>query len=730
MSNIRVRKQSDYKEGQKRDKAGYFSFGSENADENLAAMNSYAAEFPEETAIARSNNDFIGIDSSRTSIKSSYHRGDYEHYRPNEATPWRSKDVIKKSMEICEDVGRIKEIFSLMADFTCQGINLQHPVPATDRLYKNWFKEVKGAERSERFCYYLLSQGNVPIYRKWGKQKVKDIKKWKSVHSTTTATARKVDGIDIKKHRIPIKYKFLNIMTIEPEYGDDNPLYGLDEKEQYYLKLTRGVQEALRSGVTSDGILTPIKKMGLLDGTTKRKPLKKDNFTVHFYKKDDWKPWATPVLRSIFRNVAMLRKLELADASALDGIISSVRLWRLGSLDHKIAPNGAMINKLRNVLATGSGGGTLDLIWGPDLDFKESDSNSYKFLGPEKYQSTLDAIYSGLGVPPALRGVSGEGLGNNFISLQTFIERLQYIRTVLVEFWTTELKIFQAALGLPSLPTITFDKMVLGDETAEKQLLLSLVDRGIISEEAMQVYCGFVPKIEDARNEREEKMREKGKKAPKASPYHNPQLIHELKKIFAQQGEVTPSEVGLELEERKEGETTKMETMTDTQLKLAKEKGGSGSQNLPNSRKPNGDAGGRPKNSKDTQKRKQRKISPQTTAFVNTYAWASSAQQIISETVTPKYLQSKGKKNLRSLSAQDKAECESLKQAILFSLPVYAEISPDEVYKLLEDNVQLDENVTEAISSCIAEIHKSTGKNATVDEIRDICAIIYSLEQD
>ena len=50
------------------------------------------------------------------------------------------------------------------------------------------------------------------------------------------------------------------------------------------------------------------------------------------------------------------------------------------------------------------GGGTMDLVWGPDLDFKESNSQVYKFLGSEKYQPLLTSIYAGLGIPPTLTG--------------------------------------------------------------------------------------------------------------------------------------------------------------------------------------------------------------------------------------------------------------------------------------------------------------------------------------
>ena len=67
----------------------------------------------------------------------------------------------------------------------------------------------------------------------------------------------------------------------------------------------------------------------------------------------------------------MLEKMKLADLAALDGAISNVRLWRIGDLDHKIIPTKAAINKLRDILASNVGGGTMDLVWGPEIDFKE-----------------------------------------------------------------------------------------------------------------------------------------------------------------------------------------------------------------------------------------------------------------------------------------------------------------------------------------------------------------------
>ena len=55
------------------------------------------------------------------------------------------------------------------------------------------------------------------------------------------------------------------------------------------------------------------------------------------------------MIYAILDDIIMLEKMRLADLSALDGAISNIRLWTLGSLDHKIHQTAA-INKLRDIL--------------------------------------------------------------------------------------------------------------------------------------------------------------------------------------------------------------------------------------------------------------------------------------------------------------------------------------------------------------------------------------------
>lgn len=48
-----------------------------------------------------------------------------------------------------------------------------------------------------------------------------------------------------------------------------------------------------------------------------------------------------------------------------------IRLWKLGSLEHKMYPTQNSVNKLTELLGSIKVGETADLIWGPDIECLE-----------------------------------------------------------------------------------------------------------------------------------------------------------------------------------------------------------------------------------------------------------------------------------------------------------------------------------------------------------------------
>ncbi len=48
-----------------------------------------------------------------------------------------------------------------------------------------------------------------------------------------------------------------------------------------------------------------------------------------------------------------------------------IRLWKLGSLEHKILPTYAAIQKLREILSQSNSLEFVDIVWGPDIEVTE-----------------------------------------------------------------------------------------------------------------------------------------------------------------------------------------------------------------------------------------------------------------------------------------------------------------------------------------------------------------------
>jgi hypothetical protein len=353
----------------------------------------------------------------------------------------------------------------------------------------------------------------------------------------------------------------------------------------------------------------------------------------------------------------MLEKMRLADMSALDGAISNIRLWTLGNLDHKILPNKTAINKLRNILASNTGGGTMELVWGPELSYTESNSQVYKFLGSEKYTSVLNSIYAGLGVPPTLTGMANNGGGftNNFISLKTLVERLQYGRDQLTKFWERELELVRRSMGFRKPAHVVYDQMSLSDESAEKNLLIQLADRDIISHETILERFKEVPSVEKMRLKREGKARTSEKLPEKASPFHNPQ---------------------------KDFEIEKMDKQAEINEKIAENKQQS---------KPIQPAG-RPLKKQDEKPRKKRVETPKSKPGVaELILWAGKSYDTISENFNKAFLAINEKKNMRSLTKAQVSDLEKVKLDVLLNLKPLSEIKEEDFKKTLYGDKKMPE---------------------------------------
>lgn len=708
----------------KKEEELFFSLGSNQA-ENQKLIEKHADVYGDLQLMSRStantSRTFVGHDPN-FSVKSDYTRDDYERFRTSERVPTQSKEIMNICNKAYKRVGIVRNVIDLMGDFATKGIRLQHTNPSIQKFFNQWFKKVNGKERSERFLNNLYRLGNVVVNRSNGKLTKKVIEVMKKSEGAINSVSD-IDLIDesVYKNKIlPLKYTFINPISIE----EKNPaLASFTGKKTLCIRLNSNLKNEIVKIKNQTLELYSIPKF-VRDAISRGEDLielEKDKMSVYHYKKDDWEDWADPITYSILDNLLTLEKMNLADLSALDGAISNIRLWTLGIFDgpnNSIMPTKAGIAKLRNILANNVGGGTIDLVYGPELKFTESNTNVHQFLGSEKYTVTFDLIYDGLGIPSALRsGGSNTSSSTGHIALKTLIERLQYGRDVLTTFWEQEVGIVCKAMGFKEYPHIAYDQMVLSDEAAEKQLFLNLVDRDIVSNSTLLEKFDIAPHIESARVNSE--SRKRGKSRPlKASPFHNAQLDHDFKKIILQNGGIAPSELGIKLEERKKGEKSAMELEAKYSKKVEKTNLGT-------------DGAGRPKNVTETNKRKPKpsgktNLKAGSASFVDIFLWANSAQKEISDIVVPKALINYGKKNVRSLSKEQFDELEQIKAGILFSISPYDDINEELVYNSLTNNKSTVEDI-KSIQVLSNRFALNNNRMPNTEELREITSSAYAL---
>ena len=678
-----------------------------------AANQAYENNTPvqSEKALAYTYRTYIDIEPDR-SVRTSITRNDYYRFRPEEAMPTRQKRIMKMCMDAYDRVGIIRNVIDLMGDFAAQGIDIVHPNKSIERFYKKWFQQVNGVERSERFLNYLYRTGNVVVKRRTAKV---NAAKEEELRKATAETDIEIVNAKYPKREIPWVYDFLNPLAVDVLNYYNGMFIG---EPKYILNLSKTTYDSFQSSnVTMRNTfskLPPDIQKQITEGK-RQLPLDPEKISVFNYKKDDWLVWANPMIYAILDDLIMLEKMKLADLAALDGAISQIRLWRIGSLDHKIIPKRDVINKLRNILASNTGGGTMDLVWGPELDFKESESQVYKFLGNEKYQPVLASIYSGLGIPPTLTGAGGSGGGysNNFVSLKVLIERLEYGRQILKQFWTKEIEIVQRAMGFRVPAQIRFDSIILSDESAAKQLLINLADRDIISHETVLERFGEMPEIERVRTRREEQNRRNDSVAPrKASPYHNPNLRTDIAKVLV-------TKDALDDEFYDDIDIPKR----DVPLPPAP-KGGLGNPTSPTAPPKSNPQGGRPLNTKDSTKRKQKKVLPKSGEAAATL-WAYNIQKSIAEEITPMMLSFYDKKNVRSLTKAEFDQLEYLKLCLLTGLEPFMELNPEVIKDLIDMNHKPSQAFINKVGDEIDNFVYLNTRKPTVDEMKYIYASVY-----
>ncbi len=492
---------------------GYVSFNDKNKGEIVAKYGKTLDAF--DGIVHKTTGSYNSELVTDIRTRTPYSREDYNLFRPNEKVPKRFKDIVKACRQVYWHVGIIRNVIDMMTDFACEGMKIVHPDKKIEAFYKTWMGKVKLQEVTNEFIRHFLVDGNVVVKRGTAVLPKPVEKEWsKKTYAKPDEKIQK-DNKDIARKEIPWKYTFLNILALNWVSSEEDSLTSTNKQLVY--QVSNGVLKTIRQPENRKQIelvnnLSHTVTNDLIKNNKDYIPLDMEKVYVEFNKKDSWDNWAPPFLISVLSDIYFREKLRQAETSALDGVINVVRLWKLGDHKEGILPDDAAVSKLINILEANTGGGTMDIVWDSMIAMEEFYPPVDKILGSEKYTQVNRDILIGLGVPEVLIGGQGANFSNSFIQLKTLVEKLEYIRKKVLEFISGEVKLVADGMGFTSLPKVKFSQMNLQDENVSKRLIVGLLDRGIISVEAVLESYGedFLIEVQRIKNENAAGIESKG----------------------------------------------------------------------------------------------------------------------------------------------------------------------------------------------------------------------------
>ena len=651
------------------------------------AINQYGEALEGAALVNRSEGSVYKNIESNISVRDEFTRSDYEYFRFSESVPTDIKQVIKLCNKAYHRVGIIRNTIDTMSEFAVKGVDIVHPEKRKEKLCKAWAETIDLKNRSERFLNLLYRTANVVVQR----FNYKDLEEFVAAmgDNLLPSVAAKINP----SLPIPSQYSFLTPEVVDVE---DEEYAALTGDYSFVIDISNTKIKKRLSSITNN---LPSKIRRAIKRGDNFIKLDKENTLAFFYKKDDGKVWAIPMIYAILDDVVQLEKTKLADMSALDGVINQVRIWKLGDLDKKILPNKAAFDRLNELLTSHPGNGApFDLIWGPELTFEDHTSTSFRFLGDEKYKPILRSIYDGLGVR-----FTGN-FTSNAILFKTIIERLEYGRTILTKFWEGEFERLRKAMGWRTAPSLKFNMVILSDEVSMMRLLIDLLDRNALPYDTIVELFGRIPQIEKAKLKKEMKEIESRKRPRKAGPWHDPEHIEALEKIALQNLLVTPEDVGIE------------SSLTPEQVDNINDPNPENT-SVDNNKK--GEPGqGRPKNSKDKFKRKRKRVVPRTSMLIKLRELKHRVSQLIDTIYASKF---KGVK----LSQSQLEDLRNIKFSVFFSIENF-NIGTNDIVKMLQK--PLDMKAIAYRNKIIKESINDLGRSLTLSELDDI-EIMIKMEQ-
>lgn len=396
-------------------------------------------------------------------------------------------DAINVAILAYFNVAIVRNTINLIQDFSVSPLHIKTSNKTVKNFLTKWFEAINLSDFMSQFFLEYYRSGNVFIYKFNGQ--ITDAK----FNSLQTVTAA-------KKSELPIRYIILNPSQIYLQLG---PTYDYNFSKMlstYELERLRNPKTPEDVQVFNDfpkTIQQQIKQGGAMPYVYA--PLDTNRLYYAFYRKQSYEPLAVPMIFPVLNDIEFKLELKQMDRALARSMEQMMLLVTAGeSVDkNKGVPayNPANFELLKNMFKNQTVGRVLVADWTTKAEWKIPDLK--ELLGEAKYARVDRDIREGL----QYMFFGDEKFANASVKSKMFIESLREGRRVFLDnFLRPEVKKVCETMGFKNVPTIEFEDIDLGDDTAKQRLLFQMAQTGLLTDTELNnaLKTGLLPDKESS----------------------------------------------------------------------------------------------------------------------------------------------------------------------------------------------------------------------------------------
>lgn len=403
--------------------------------------------------------------------------------------PWQGVNGFVSMSEVailCQlawaNVGVVRNAIEAGVEFTVSPIHFKTSNKTVQEFFNSWWNRINGISFFTQFAREYYRSGNVFIYKFVGKMGKQQYGQMKSVFGA-------------KDDTLPIRYIIINPAQVYLQGGiafnGNNWVKMLSTYEIERLRepktledkqIYNSLPEATKIQIANGGAFYDIYI-----------PLDPSRLYYVFYKKQDYEPWAVPMVFPVLNDVEFklqLKKMDMSLARTVEQVILLITTGQKNDEWNKNGVNPANLAHLNNIFSNQTIGRVLVADYTTKGEWLIPDIG--QIIGPEKYKQVEHDIREGL---QTIFGAD-EKFANAAMKAKVFVERMKEgQRAFLNNFLVPEVQKICEQMGFRDTPVVECETISLDDQTNLHRIYVRMAELGLLTADEVKeaIQTGLLP---------------------------------------------------------------------------------------------------------------------------------------------------------------------------------------------------------------------------------------------